>query len=96
MNKTDIIMKTNDQGHSSFSRGGRNFYCGQGSETQKLYRCNNGCDGRCGPTNGCNCPSCGKLDKEYGIMDWHVRTYDMGDEVRNLEKQRLKEKKIEI
>ena len=29
-------------------------------------------------------------------MDWHVRTYDYGDEVRNLEKERLRENKMKF
>jgi hypothetical protein len=36
------------------------FYCGKKSD----IRCN-GCDGNCGPDDGCNCSACLKLDIEF-------------------------------
>ncbi len=94
MNKLEMFAEINSQGDESISYGG-NFYCGKIPDENNKYKCNT-CDGRCGPTNGCNCFSCKILDEKYGIMDWHIRTYDYGDEVRNLEKQRLKEKKLKF
>src|SRR5690606_31815952 len=35
-------------------------YCGEKSD----IRCT-GCDGNCGPTNGCQCSNCMKLDIEF-------------------------------
>jgi len=47
-----------------------NYYCGR----KGLYTCLYGsCDGVCGPTNGCNCPDCKKLDEVEGILPYKHR-----------------------
>jgi len=44
-----------------------NYYCGR----KGLYNCLKTCDGQCGPTNGCNCPDCRKLDQAENIRPYH-------------------------
>lgn len=40
------------------------FYCGRFG----LLHCRC-CDGRCGPDNGCNCPSCSRLDRAFNSFN---------------------------
>jgi hypothetical protein len=46
---------------------GGHHYCGR----RGLYVCPRGCDGQCGPTNGCCCQACGELDRAAGLGPWH-------------------------
>eukprot|EP00911_Craspedida_sp_UC1_P002972 UC1_evm1s2170 len=53
------MMRRNDRGRmAQRSQETGRFYCGGAA----ICFCG-GCDGRCGPTNGCNCSSCQKLDR---------------------------------
>lgn len=52
--------KINAAGKPSRRGSTGKFYCGERSD----IRCS-GCDGNCGPTNGCQCSSCMKLDMEF-------------------------------
>jgi len=53
-----IGTKRNERGAACRLGSTGKFYCGQGLDA---VRCSC-CDGHCGPTNGCNCSFCMKLD----------------------------------
>jgi hypothetical protein len=59
--KLDIFSaKINSAGNSAYRGDTGRFFCGKKSDV----RCN-GCDGNCGPNNGCNCSACLRLDIEF-------------------------------
>ena len=56
-------QKVNAMGKTAIRGTTGKFYCGEKSDVN----CGT-CDGNCGPTNGCQCTDCMKLDKEfYGL-----------------------------
>jgi len=57
--------------YHQMNRGNKgNHYCGR----KDMYFCKMGCDGRCGPTSGCNCADCGIFDLIEGVKPWKHRT----------------------
>lgn len=51
-------IKINRAGVPAQKGESERYYCGRNILTCSC------CDGNCGPNNGCNCPSCQKLDQE--------------------------------
>ena len=63
LNFDRINLKTNDrQRQARIGQSGK-YYCGGSLETSCAC-----CDRQCGPTNGCNCSSCMKLDLECRML----------------------------
>ena len=55
-----LQTKVNSMGKTARRGTSGKFYCGEKSDVT----CS-GCDGRCGPSNGCQCTHCMKLDMEF-------------------------------
>ncbi|CAF1388294.1 unnamed protein product, partial [Didymodactylos carnosus] len=79
VDKPNMTLKTNDRIERSINDGGRyarlgssgKFYCEGPLNT--YCSC---CNGKCGPTNGCNCVHCMKLDVEKQKLShgWFVNS----------------------
>ena len=59
-NMDRIATTRNANGHTARLGSTGKYYCGRNLDGRRC-RC---CDGHCGPTNGCNCSACMKLDVE--------------------------------
>jgi hypothetical protein len=69
---TKLRVRNSDGIETKFSASGKRWYCGQRYTEPGNCKCG-GCDGACGPNNGCPCESCSQLELNYCGKEFCLR-----------------------